>query len=227
MIDNGMDLPVIADLTGLSMTTPQDIYNYLYENYWERCNHRLLVSLRPDIPYVHDIAAAAGSATVWLDPRKSAEKTVLNKFLKDMTRGRDFVLGWYPEERSGVGAATACGLSTVPADFFENATVYSAVNVPVNIPAVPKRPKLENKVYATVYISDGDNIQYCQHAMAKIFEQNGRGKLPMNWTVSPSLADIAPQMLNYCYKKATVHDCFVSGPSGMGYSMPFDVHSRD
>ncbi len=225
LIDNGMDFPVVEDLTTLTMTTPQDVYNYLYENYWDRCNHRLLVSLRPDIPYVHDIAAAVGSAVVWLDARKRAERIVLDKMLKDLTPGRDFVTGWYPEERSGVGEATKYGLSTVPADFFENATVYTAIAKPVNIPPVPKRPKLENKVYSTVYISDGDNIQYCQHAMAKIFEQKGRGKLPLNWTVSPALADIDPMMLNYYYKKATVNDCFVSGPSGLGYAMPYDAHN--
>ena len=226
LIENGMDFPVVEDLTELTMTTPHAVYDYLYENYWERCNHRLLVSIRPGIPYVHDIAAAAGSAAIWLDPRKAAEKRVLDKMLNDLTPGRDIVLGWYPEERSGVGEATKFGLSTVPADFFENGTVYAAVNKPVNIPAVPKRPKLENKVYATIYISDGDNIQYCQHAMAKIFEQSGRGKMPLNWTVSPALADFSPQMLNYYYGKATANDCFVSGPSGAGYSMPFDGHNR-
>ncbi|MBO7067157.1 MAG: discoidin domain-containing protein [Bacteroidaceae bacterium] len=219
---NGMDFPVVEDLTGLTLTSASNIYNYLYNNYWGRCNHRLLINERPNIPYVHDIGAACGSACVWLDPRNSAEKTVLDKMLRAMTPGRDFVLGWYPEERSGVGEATQFGLSTVPGDFFENATVYSAVNKPVKIAPVPKRPKLENKVYATVYISDGDNIQYCQHAMAKIFEQSGRGKIPMNWTISPALADIAPMMLNYYYRKATTNDCFVSGPSGMGYAMPFN-----
>lgn len=224
--EGGIDLPVVEDLTTLTLTTPQDIYGYLYDNYWERCNHRLVVSERPLIPYVHDIAAAAGSASVWLDPRKYAEKRVLDKFLADMTPGRDVVLGWYAEERSGVGEATRYGLSTVPADFFENTTVYTAVKGVVNIPAVPKRGKLENKVYATVYISDGDNIQYCQHAMAKIFNQAGRGKLPLNWTVSPSLVDFAPQMLNYYYKRATENDCFVSGPSGLGYAMPYDGHNK-
>ena len=145
--------------------------------------------------------------------------------LKDMTPGRDIVLGWYPEERSGVGEATKFGLSTVPADFFENTTVYTAVNKPVKISPVPKRPKLENKVYAAVYISDGDNIQYCQHAMAKIFEQSGRGKMALNWTISPALADFSPMMLNYYYGKATTNDCFVSGPSGLGYAMPYDAHN--
>ncbi len=227
LVANGMDFPVVEDLTSLTMTNAYAIYNHLYTNYWSRCNHRLLISERPTIPYVHDIGAACGSACVWLDPRTSSERSLLDKFLKDLTPGRDFVLGWYPEERSGVGEATKYGLSSVPGDFFENTTVYTAVNKPIKIPPVPKRPKLENKVYATIYISDGDNIQYCQHAMAKIFEQSGRGQMPMNWTISPALADFSPSMLNYYYGKATTNDCFVSGPSGMGYAMPFNGLAGD
>ena len=227
LVANGMDFPVVEDLTTLTMTNAYAIYNHLYTNYWSRCNHRLLISERPTIPYVHDIGAACGSACVWLDPRTSSERSLLDKFLKDLTPGRDFVLGWYPEERSGVGEATKYGLSSVPGDFFENTTVYTAVNKPIKIPPVPKRPKLENKVYATIYISDGDNIQYCQHAMAKIFEQSGRGQMAMNWTISPALADFSPSMLNYYYGKATTNDCFVSGPSGMGYAMPFNGLAGD
>lgn len=222
---NGINLPVMEDLTSLTMTSALNIYTYLYNNYWERCNHRLLISLRPTIPYVHDIGVACGSACVWLDPRNSSERQLLDKMLKDMTPGRDLVLGWYPEERSGIGEATKYGLTTVPGDFFENATVYSAVNKPIKIAPVPKRTKLQNKIYAAVYISDGDNIQYCQHAMAKIFEQGGRGKIPMNWTISPALADFSPTMLNYYFGKASTNDCFVCGPSGLGYTMPYDAHN--
>ena len=225
LVANGMDFPVVEDISSLTMTNTTSIYQYLYNNYWSRCNHRLLISERPNIPYVHDIGVACGSACVWLDPRNTNECKMLDKMLKDMTPGRDIVLGWFPEERSGVGEATKYGLSSVPADFFENATVYTAVNKPVKIPPVPKRPKLENKIYAAVYISDGDNIQYCQHAMAKIFEQSGRGQMAMNWTISPALADFSPSMLNYYYSKASTNDCFVSGPSGLGYAMPYDAHN--
>ena len=223
LVSNGMDFPVEVDLTSLTMTTTGGVYNYLYNNYWSRCNHRLLICERPKIPYVHDIGAACGSACVWLDPRTPNERTLLDKFLRAMTPGRDFVMGWWPEERSGVGETAKYGLSTVPGDFFENASIYTAVSKNIKIPPVPKRTKLENKVYATIYISDGDNIQYCQHAMAKIFEQSGRGQMPMNWTISPALADISPSMLNYYYGKASTNDCFVCGPSGMGYAMPYDA----
>ena len=225
LVSNGMDFPVVVDLTSLTMTTTEEIYDYLYNNYWSRCNHRLLINERPNIPYVHDIGVACGSACIYLDPRTSSERTVLDKFLNVMKRGRDFVLGWWEEERSGVGETTKYGLSTVPADFFENASIYSAVSKKIKIRPVPKRPKVENKVYAAIYISDGDNIQYCQHAMAKIFEQSGRGQMPMNWTISPALADISPAMLNYYYNKASDNDCFVCGPSGMGYAMPYNALS--
>lgn len=226
LIENGIDLPIVEDFTDLTMTSPVEVYQYLYDNYWERCNHRLLVSLRPVMPYVHDIGAVAGSACVWLDPRIKEEKDLLDKMLQDLTPGRDIVTGWFPEERSGIGETTKYGLSTVPSDFFENGSIYSAIRVPVNIPPVPKMPDLENKVYVTVYISDGDNIQYCEHAMLPNFNQSGRGKVPMNWTISPALVDFSPSMLNYYYNRATENDFFASGPSGLGYAMPYDAHNK-
>lgn len=226
LIANGMDFPVKVDLTTLTMSTAKDVYTYLFNNYWDRCNHRLLVNERPAIPYVHDIAVACGSACIWLDPRQTNERLLFDKMLRTMPRGQGFVLGWYPEERSGVGEATKYGLTSVPADFFENMSIYSAVSKSFKIRPVPKRPKLENKVYAAVYISDGDNIQYCQHAMAKIFNQSGRGQIALNWTISPALVDISPSMLNYYYTNAKTNDCFVSGPSGLGYTMPYDALNK-
>jgi len=50
-----------------------------------------------------------------------------------------------------------------------------------------------------------------------------RGKVPLNWTIAPGLVDIAPGILNYYYTTATDNDCFVTGPSGMGYLMPFNT----
>lgn len=225
LIEAGVDLPVVEDFTSLTMTTPVEIYQYLYDNYWSLCNHRLLISLRPVVPFVRDLGVASGSMIVWLDPRVSEEKAVLDLMLQDLTPGRDIVTGWFPEERSGIGECTKYGLSCVPSDFFENGTVYSSVRVPVRVPAVPKMPELENKVYVTFFISDGDNIQYCEHAMLLNWNHNGRGQIPMNWTISPSLADFAPAMLNNYYDNATEHDCFASGPSGIGYAMPYDAHN--
>lgn len=220
-----IQLPVIADFTKLPFTKATEIYEYLYDHYWHRCTHRLLVSLPPQRGFVRDLAIASGAAIVWLDARKWNENTVLRKFMKAMKPGESIITGWYAEERSGIGLATEYGLSTIPSDFYENATVYAGMQQQIQYPEVPKMPVLENKIYLALYMSDGDNVQYCQHAMSELWDKKGRGIIPINWTISPGLVDFGPAMLNHYYTTATSNDFFASGPSGMGYSLIYDAHN--
>lgn len=224
--EEGMELPVLVDISDLPYTTPVEIYTHLHETYWKDCTHRLIISLpQRNTGYVRDMAAATGAACTWLDPRKEEEAEVMRLFLRDMTPGESLILGWWPEERSGIGVGTEFGISTIPADYYENSTVYSAGDHTIYQPAVPRKPTLENKVYIALYMSDGDNVQYCQHAMSRLWGDEGRGKLPINWTVSPGLVDIGPGLLNYYYRTATDNDCLVSGPSGLGYALIYDAHN--
>jgi hypothetical protein len=187
----------------------------------------LLVSLNARFPnYIRDIGMASGAAIVWLDPRKEEEAVVLRKFFGDMKTGESIVVGWWAEERSGIGMGASYGISTIPADFYENATVYSGTPHTIQLPVVPKKPRLENKIYLAIFLSDGDNVQYCQHAMSNLWDNKNRGVVPINWTVSPGLADLGPGLLNYYYKTATSNDFFASGPSGLGYALIYDAHNK-
>jgi hypothetical protein len=162
---------------------------------------------------------------VWLDCRIPAEKELLRKFFGDMKAGNAVVLGWYSTERSGVTTASEFGIGTLPADHFTSPSVYAGSDHRIRIPEVPKRPALENKAYVAIFISDGDNLQYAQRAMRRLWDRSAasRGKVALNWTIAPGLVDIGPGILNYYYTTATPHDCFVAGPSGMGYMMPFNT----
>lgn len=222
----GMQFPVLVDLSGLQYATPVEIYQYLYDNYWADCSKRLLVSLSPNTGYIRDLGVAAGSVIVWLDPRKSTENTMMRKFLRDMKAGESIMTGWWAEERSGIGLGTEYGISTIPSDFYENATVYAGMSHVINHPVIPKKPELQNKIYLAIFLSDGDNVQYCQHAMSNLWDDKGRGIIPINWTVSPGLVDMGPGLLNYYYKTATPNDFFASGPSGLGYALIYDAHNR-
>lgn len=228
--ERGIDLAVIADLTPLRHTAPIEIYEHLYDHYWQHCEKRLILSARPDQRggdhhHTRDLAAACGTAVVWLDNRIPAERAVMRKFLGDMKAGNAIVLGWYSTERSGITTASEYGIGTLPADHYMSATVYSGTDHHIRIPAVPKKPELENRVYAALFISDGDNIQYTQRAMRRIWDRSAesRGQVALNWTIAPGLVDIGPGILNYYYTTATPNDCFVTGPSGMGYMMPFNT----
>lgn len=224
---NGFNFQVLEDISNLTYTTAPEIYQYLYENYWGQCTKRLLVSLNPRLSgYIRDIGIASGSALVWLDPRKEEEEVVLRKFLADMKAGESIMIGWWAEERSGIGIGTQYGISTIPADYYENTTVYAGMSNIIQLPAVPKKPKLENKVYLAIFLSDGDNVQYCQHAMSMLWDNENRGVVPINWTVSPGLVDMGPGLLNYYYATATQNDFFASGPSGLGYALIYDAHNE-
>ncbi len=223
----GFTFQVLEDISHLPFTSAPEIYGYLYDTYWNQCTKRLLVSLNPRLSgYIRDIGIAAGSAIVWLDPRKKEEEAVLRKFLGDMKAGESIMIGWWAEERSGIGIGTQYGISTIPSDYYENTTVYAGMSHIIELPATPKKPKLENKVYLAIFLSDGDNVQYCQHAMSSLWDNKNRGVVPINWTVSPGLADMGPGLLNYYYSTATPNDFFASGPSGLGYALIYDAHNK-
>ncbi|MDA7882121.1 GxGYxYP family putative glycoside hydrolase [Akkermansiaceae bacterium] len=226
----GIDLKIIEDLTGATFTAPLEIYQHLYDNYWPKCTKRVILSARPstrggDHHHTRDIASAVGAAVIWLDGKKREERALMERFFSDMEAGNAIALGWYTSERSGITAASTYGIGTVPADHFTNGSVYSGSDHHIRIPEVPKLPTLENKSYVALFISDGDNIQYTQHAMRRIWDQSKdhRGKTALNWTIAPGLVDIAPGILNHYYTTATPKDCFVTGPSGMGYAMPYNT----
>ncbi|MGH7973032.1 MAG: GxGYxYP domain-containing protein, partial [Limisphaerales bacterium] len=56
--EHGIALPVLVDLTELKYSSPLEIYEHLYQNYWAHCEKRLIVSARPtDLHHIRDIAA--------------------------------------------------------------------------------------------------------------------------------------------------------------------------
>ena len=222
----GIDLPVLADLTALPYTKTADIYRYLFDNYWGSCTHRVLVIQRTDLKYhMRDLASAVGGAVVYLSCAGGDETKLFKQFLGTMTPGESILTGWYAgQEKELMSVAAQCGLSCVPSDFFSNPTVFGQ-NQPIQVPAVPDQPALENKIYIAYFLSDGDNIQYNMHAMRGYWNSNRaqQGKVAVNWTISPALADLAPGMMNYYYTGATDSECFVCGPSGLGYTVPVNT----
>ena len=88
-------------------------------------------------------------------------------------------------------------------------------------------PPLQDRTYVTFTMTDGDNLQYCQHAMRRIWDTPERGQAPLNWTVSPLLHDAAPAILDYYQRTATPNDLLVVGPSGAGYAYPKVWPDRD
>lgn len=215
------NLPILVDLRG-QFTSKIDVYQYMYNNYWPQVTHKVIMGLNPKYFYGHvrDYAAAVGTANIWLDPRVAAEKTVLDQFLSGMPPVTGIYMGWWPEEGAGVAEASLYGISTCASDWAENLTVQSGMPRTVNVKPIPNKPPLENKIYVSLIVSEGDNLQYMEHKFKMLWDEPIRGAVPLSWTVSPAMLDAMPAALNYYYNTATANDCLIAGPSGVGYTYP-------
>ena len=214
------NLPVLVDLRGL-YTSKLQVYQALYNTYWPNLDHRLLIGLNPDAhkAALREYATATGAAVVWLDPAVPDESTLLNSFLSSMPAGSNY-MGWWPEEGAGVTRASSYGISTIASDWCSNLTVHSGMPRTINLTSVPSKPALQNKIYVAFILSDGDNLQYVEHLMRKLWNNPDRGSVPIGWTLSPAMLDAMPGALNFYWQTATANDNLISGPSGYGYTYP-------
>lgn len=176
----------------------------------------------PWSPYGHlrDYAVANRAMVVWLDANAPAERELLEKILRDAGPGTPY-LGWFGNDIEGefgaVELTSRHGVYVVPADWFNNLTVFSGTRLATGVlPATPT-PALENKIHVTLTFGEGDNLQYNQHRMRVLWDDAARGKVPINWTSTPLLLDAAPAILDHYRRTATDNDLLVSGPSSVGY----------
>ncbi|WP_405667398.1 GxGYxYP family putative glycoside hydrolase [Streptomyces sp. NBC_01166] len=174
-------------------------------------------------PCFRDYAVASRAMVLWLPP-SGGTGMLLDEVFSRVAPTTPYA-GWFSDdvagEWGGVDRASRHGIEVVPADYYMNATVHAGVPAKVS-GKVPPRPAaaLRNRVYLTLTVGEGDNIQYCQRRMRTIWDDPKRGRVPVNWTVSPLLADIGPALLAHYQNTATDNDLLIAGPSGAGYTYP-------
>ncbi|MFC8224994.1 GxGYxYP domain-containing protein [Streptomyces sp. NPDC057287] len=174
-------------------------------------------------PYFRDYVVAGRAMVVWLPP-SGGTGTLLDEIFGRVEPTTPYA-GWFSNdvagEWGGVDRASRHAVEVVPADFYMNGTVHAGIPAKIS-DKVRSRPKaaLRNRVYLTLTVGEGDNIQYCQRRMRTIWDHPERGRVPVNWTVSPLLADIGPALLAHYQATATDNDLLIAGPSGAGYTYP-------
>ena len=214
------NLPVLEDLRG-KFSNKMQIYQTLFDDYWSSIDHRLLIGLNPIYhkASLREYAIALGAAVVWLDPKIAEERTLLNKFFASMPIGANY-MGWWPEEAPGVMRGSEYGISTIASDYCTNLTFHSGMSRKIDIKPIPVKPILQNKIYVAFILSDGDNLQFVEHLLRKLWSNPDRGSVPIGWTMSPAMVDAMPGALNYFHKSSSDNDNLISGPSGYGYTYP-------
>ena len=169
-----------------------------------------------------DYIVATAAPVFWLDPNVADEAALFAQILQAMQPNIPY-LGWFPngDEMSGVTLCAQNSTSVVAADVFFNASVFSGLQAPIRTTQPPApTPALANKIYLSLTMVEGDNAQYDQHRMRQMWDDPTRGQVPLGWSISVLLRDLAPSILSYYQRTQTPNDLLVAGPSGAGYTYP-------
>ncbi len=189
----------------------------------------LLAILPPDRWSIRDYLVATRTFVFSLPQGVLAspfETAATLRVLRATARGIP-ILGWFDsptltEENSFVQLASREGKFVVGVQDVPNLSVLTALGRNETRAQVAGPPPLvlENKTYAVLAVGDGDNVDFVAGRMRDLWTSPERGTVPIAWSMSPLLADLAPPLLDSYYDTMSPLDRFVAAPSGAGYLYP-------
>lgn len=235
-------LPVLADLRLYAWKSSLQAYRWAYNHLLPHCSANMLAGLDPAISArLRSFLVTHRVFTCWLDTRKIARlssagwlsgRGLFKRILAHFAPG-SLYLGWFPDEPSGIRLTSRAALLTLASDYCTNLTVWS--NLPERVresaSALSGSPILKRedsagagrqakRTYLSFAFSDGDNLQYCQHRLLRLWQDPARGSLPLGWTIAPALEQAMPALAAFYRRTATANDEFIAGPSGAAYLLP-------
>lgn len=176
--------------------------------------------------FLKDYGIANKYFHIYYDPASSvtdAVKKTLHSFLSPNTP----IFGYTYSEDQDVAFFSQYGQFIVPTDYTCNLTFFSAEEFSGRKFTQPNddtnKPAEQGKHYVAFVVSDGDNATYWQNTAAFATNyMNAAGRendtFPVTWSISPSLADLMPLVMDNVYnKKANAYDYFCAPVSGQGY----------
>ncbi len=224
-------LQPVVDLRGkFTGQTDAQIYQWAYDQYFERCSRDYYVVLGghagPEMqPGIADfgIRQRAFFTDLSANPKHPDELALLNRIL-----GRQnvpsIVLGWHSYAKDTEGQHTTLvgnhglimeGLHNLPNVSFTSQIPltpdFKFANNHTVKPGTPAR-QAEPKVYIAAVATDAMGIG--------TWTKPGRGKIPYTWQVLMNWAWMNPPALQYFYEDKSPNDYFIGGLSGPGYMYP-------
>lgn len=205
---------------GLDVTTSEWNTEYVFNKYKDVLTKRYLIHQIPSKGQLRDYAIAGKALCYYADYYDGNSE--IGSEIATWADKNAPILGWTENEINFVSANSLLSKITIAADWSANLSFYSSLeteseyqqNINVNVKAQA------GKHYVAIVMSDGDNLQWMTNSFAtsgSYYGSKKRGNFKMTWTTTPSMYDLAPNILDYLYKEKTSSDEFIAGPSGVGY----------
>ena len=193
-------------------------YNWAITNLLPNCSKKVVFTVKYGYP-VFDYVVATKGFVFWLDPDKDPmQKTELEKIYHMGGYGVGTSLMGYAGDSANI-TANKYGIGYVVSDWYANGSFWSSF--PNKTYKQPTRGRavtaVPGKVYVAINWSDGDNVQIDQIGTFVLWQDAARGSVPTATTMSPTLQELNPPLLDWYYTHMTTNDELMAGPGGVQF----------
>lgn len=88
------------------------------------------------------------------------------------------------------------------------------------------RTTVEDKAYVCILMADYDSATPLYDFLPRLWEDPGRGKIPLAWGINPNLLETYPDLISHFYATATHNDHFTADASAAGYFNPNRIEPK-
>lgn len=232
-------LEIGIDLRG-RWKTNVEAYRWAWENLWPKMDHTAIAwygSLK-DLSRLRDYLIAKKIFIVWVtgpidgNPKNSnteEEKAYIHEIMKKMPVNIP-VMG-FPWHGNGLGLSEGGGVMMITTtgkfhtcnNWTGNLSLWTGLKAKNSQykQLAAREIKLENdKVYVTMLMSDGDNLNTWIDYFYPYWENQNHGKIPIAWTMGPSIIDMQAPLIDYYIGNMKQTDSIGCAVSGIGYIYP-------
>ena len=215
------DLPFLKKVLDVRQMTEEDVYAKYHDSLSKNI---LIYQKEANLTYLGDYTVFADAFRFYEPINNPFTQAVFKDMKPDAA-----LLGWGDDERELVRTASKNSIMVHAADLANNLSVLTNIDATYDQQDSPMAfDSLDSKVHTVCFLmTDGDNMQWMTHDFAtskKWYNADDRGSIPLGWTASPALTELAPPIIKYLYDNAsnttTGRDYFVAAPSGLGYLYP-------
>lgn len=200
-------------------------YEWALANLMPHCSKQVVFAVRYEKPLADYVAATKGFV-FWLNFR--TEQPQINKIFQTKGYAVGTSLMGYANSGDDANAiANQHGIGYVVSDFYANGSFWSSfpnkAYTQTRGQVIDAQP---GKIYASIMWSDGDNLSFDQNPLYLFWKERARGTVPVATSISPTLQELNPPLLDWYYAQLKENDELVAGPAGVQFIFVKDYPER-
>ncbi|HEV2328156.1 MAG TPA: hypothetical protein VGY56_05125, partial [Verrucomicrobiae bacterium] len=203
-------------------------YDWALANLMPNCNKQVVFTPRMRYRMCDYVVASKGFA-FWLNFKDPVELQEVKKIFSTPGYGVGTSLMSYASDGDFANEiANPYGIGYVVTGYNANGSFWSSFpdkTYPQQAPgkAVEAEP---GKVYVSFGWSDGSNLSFDQLPIFDLWHNKARGTVPVGTTLSPTLQELNPTLLDWYYSQTTTNDDLECAVSGIQYIFPKDYNDK-